>query len=67
MNTWKKLIPILFAIVLGTSLLALPALAYADVDYDSNVAQAINGGNHVSDEDGLLSSSDISKLEEKAE
>ena len=66
MNTWKKLIPILFAIVLGTSLLALPALAYADVDYDSNVAQAINGGNHVIDEDGLLSSSDISKLEEKA-
>ena len=67
MKTMKKLLSCLFAVMLGASLMAAPAAAYADVSYNSSVASAVSRGVFILDESGLLSQSNAYRLQDMAE
>ena len=63
MKSFKTIASLLFALVLGASLAAAPAVAFADMDPDASVQSAIDRPSYVIDQDGLLSSSEIASLE----
>ena len=45
--------PVLLAVVLGAALMAAPLMAYADVTYDDDIAEAFGSNTAVVDEDRL--------------
>ena len=67
MKTLKKLASLVFALVLGASLMAAPALAFADVSYDKSVASSLESGMSVIDDGNLLSNSVESTLNSKGQ
>ena len=66
MKSLKKLFACLFAVMLGASLMAAPATAFADISHDSAVESAVDNGTFVIDETGLLTQSEASRLQSMA-
>ena len=67
MNSVKKLLTLIFTLVLGASLAAVPAVAFAEIEYDSAVSSSISSGSYVIDQSGLMSQSDVDRLTAKAQ
>lgn len=67
MKTMKRFLASLFAIVLGASLMAVPATAFADVQTDSTISSSISSGSYVIDGSGLLTQSDVARLNQMAQ
>ena len=67
MKSLKKLIACLFAIVLGASLMAAPAIAFADISHDQSVESAVSSKTFVIDRSDLLKQSEESQLQKAAE
>ena len=62
MKPWTKLAAALFALVLGTALMAAPAAAYADVTVDDDIASALESNTAVIDEGDLLDDDETASL-----
>ncbi|MBQ3301072.1 MAG: TPM domain-containing protein, partial [Eggerthellaceae bacterium] len=62
MKSLKKLSAVLLSLVLSFSVMGVPATAFAAVQRDSSVSQAISSDYYALDQEGLLSSSDVKAL-----